>query len=60
MNKSMTVPEVDAFVDRVYAAIEAGDVDALASIWADDIAVRHDTDQLDEYLDGAAIARILS
>jgi uncharacterized protein len=48
MNTAMTAAEVDAFADRVFAAIEAGDVDAVASMWADDIAVWHNTDQVEQ------------
>ncbi len=48
MNPAMTVADTDAFADRVFAAIEAGDVEAVASMWADDIAVWHNTDQIEQ------------
>jgi ketosteroid isomerase-like protein len=38
------VPGVDALADRVFGAIEAGDLDRVAALWADDIEVWHNTD----------------
>jgi ketosteroid isomerase-like protein len=37
-------PDALAVADRVFAAIESGDVDAVASLYADDVVVWHNTD----------------
>ncbi len=39
----MTPEEVDRLADRLFAAIEAGDVEAVAVLYADDIEVWHNT-----------------
>ena len=36
----------DGFADAVFGAIEAGDIDAIADMWADDIEVWHNTDDV--------------
>lgn len=47
----MTPAEIDALADRIFAAIEAGDVDAVRAIYADDVAVWHNFDQLTQTRD---------
>lgn len=39
----MTLEEVDRLADRLFAAIEAGDVEAVAALYADDVEVWHNT-----------------
>ena len=39
----MTPEEVDRLADRLFAAIEAGDVEAVAALYADDVEVWHNT-----------------
>ena len=39
----MTPEEVDRLATRLFAAIEKGDVDAVAALYADDVAVWHNT-----------------
>lgn len=36
----------DGFADAVFGAIEAGDIDAIADMWADDVEVWHNTDDV--------------
>lgn len=42
MTPNLTIEEV---ADAVFDAIECGDADSLASLWADDIEVWHNNDQ---------------
>jgi ketosteroid isomerase-like protein len=44
----MTAAEIHALADRFFAAIEAGDVAALGSIYADDATIWHNFDQIDQ------------
>ena len=44
----MTPAEIDALAARFFAAIAAGDVDAVASCYADDAVVWHNYDQVDQ------------
>ena len=44
----MTPAEIDALADRMFAAIEAGDVDTVRSIYADDVTVWHNFDDADQ------------
>ena len=39
----MTLEEVDQLADRLFAAIEAGDIEAVAALYADDVEVWHNT-----------------
>jgi ketosteroid isomerase-like protein len=36
----------DELVDALFSAIEAGDVEAIAALWADDVEVWHNTDNV--------------
>lgn len=54
----MDAADIEALAGRVFAAIEAGDVDTVASIWADDVAVWHNTDGIEQ--DRAANLRVLA
>ena len=36
----------DEFADAVFGAIEAGNIDAIAGMWADDVEVWHNTDEV--------------
>jgi uncharacterized protein len=40
--------EIVALADRFFSAIEAGDIDALTQLYADDATVWHNFDQLDQ------------
>lgn len=42
----MTPAEIDALADRIFAAIEAGDVEAVRAIYADDVEVWHNFDMV--------------
>ena len=42
----MTEADTAAFVARFFDAIEAGDIDAVAACYADDVVVWHNTDRL--------------
>jgi len=42
------VAAIEALADRLVAAIEAGDVDGVASIYADDAVIWHNTDQVEQ------------
>ena len=44
MSRTETPADLDALADRVFAAIEAGDLDAVSSMWADDVEVWHNDD----------------
>jgi uncharacterized protein len=44
----MTPDEIDALADKVFAAIEAGDVDAVRAVYADDVSVWHNFDMVDQ------------
>ena len=44
----MTPAEIGALADRMFAAIEAGDVDTVRSIYADDVTVWHNFDDADQ------------
>ncbi len=44
----MTPAEIDVLADRLFAAIEAGDVDAVRSIYADDVSVWHNFDMVEQ------------
>ena len=48
---AMTPAEIDALADTVFAAIEAGDVDGVRRIYADDVTVWHNFDQVDQSRD---------
>ncbi|MEP1122951.1 MAG: nuclear transport factor 2 family protein [Ilumatobacter sp.] len=37
-------PSIDALADRIFAAIEDGDVETITSMWADDVEVWHNND----------------
>lgn len=37
----MSSPTIDQIADRLFAAMEAGDVEAIAAMWARDVAVWH-------------------
>lgn len=39
--------QIDAIANRLIAAIEAGDRDALGALYADDVVVWHNTDQVE-------------
>jgi ketosteroid isomerase-like protein len=39
--------QIDAIANRLIAAIEAGDRDALGAVYADDVVVWHNTDQVE-------------
>ena len=41
----------DEFADAVFGAIEAGDIDAIAAMWADDVEVWHNTDDITQTKD---------
>jgi ketosteroid isomerase-like protein len=47
----MTHAEIDALADRIFAAIEAGDVDTVRAIYADDVTVWHNFDLVDQTKD---------
>jgi ketosteroid isomerase-like protein len=40
--------DIDALADRLVGAIEAGDVDGVAAIYADDAVIWHNTDQVEQ------------
>jgi uncharacterized protein len=44
----MTPAEIDALADRMFAAIEAGDVEAVRGLYADDVTVWHNFDDADQ------------
>ena len=44
----MTPDDIDALADRIFAAIEAGDVEAVRGIYADDVTVWHNFDKVDQ------------
>ena len=44
----MTEREINTLADRLFAAIEAGDTEAVAACYADDAVVWHNTDQVDQ------------
>ena len=44
----MTEREINTLADRVFAAIEAGDTEAVAACYADDAVVWHNTDQVEQ------------
>ena len=44
----MTPAEIDDLADGIFAAIEAGDVEAVRGIYADDVTVWHNFDQVDQ------------
>jgi len=44
----VTEREINTLADRVFAAIEAGDTEAVAACYADDAVVWHNTDQVDQ------------
>jgi ketosteroid isomerase-like protein len=50
--------QIGALADRIFAAIESGDAETVAAIWADDVVVWHNTDGLEQ--DKAANLRVLS
>ena len=47
----MTPAEIDALAETIFAAIEAGDVEAVRGIYADDVTVWHNFDQVDQTRD---------
>ena len=48
MSEPMSPEAIDALADRIFAAIEAADVESIASIWADDVVVWHNTDGIEQ------------
>ena len=40
--------DINALADRLVAAIEAGDVEGVAAIYADDAVIWHNTDQVEQ------------
>jgi len=44
----VTEREINTLADRLFAAIEAGDTEAVAACYADDAVVWHNTDQVDQ------------
>ena len=44
----MTPDDIDTLANRIFAAIEAGDVEAVRGIYADDVTVWHNFDQVDQ------------
>ena len=44
----MNAADIDTLADRIFAAIEAGDVEAVRGIYADDVTVWHNFDQVDQ------------
>jgi len=44
----VTPAEIDALADRLFAAIEAGDVEAVRAIYAADVTVWHNFDMVDQ------------
>lgn len=44
----MAPEEMDALADRFFAAIERGDLDEVASLYADDATVWHNSDGIDQ------------
>ncbi len=40
--------DIDDLADRIFAAIEAGDVENVASLYADDAVIWHNTDQVEQ------------
>ena len=47
----MLEQEIHALADRLLEAIEAGDIDAVASCYADDAVIWHNTDQVEQHKD---------
>ena len=47
----MTPGEIDQLADRIFAAITAGDVEALRAIYADDVEVWHNFDMVTQNRD---------
>ena len=45
----MLEQEIHALADRLLEAIEAGDIDAVASCYADDAVIWHNTDQVEQH-----------
>jgi ketosteroid isomerase-like protein len=43
----MTAPDPDIVADRLFAAIEAGEIAAIEDMWADDVIVWHSGDEFD-------------
>ena len=46
---SVTEREINILADRLFAAIEAGDLEAVAACYADDAVIWHNTDQADQH-----------
>ena len=44
----MDAADINALADRIFAAIEAGDVAAVRAIYADDVSVWHNFDQVEQ------------
>jgi len=44
----MTHDEIESLADRFLGAIEAGDIDTLRRLYADDAAIWHNFDQIDQ------------
>lgn len=44
----MTHDEIDGLATRFFAAIEAGDIDTVAAIYADDAVIWHNYDQVEQ------------
>lgn len=42
------MPDIDSLADALFAAIEAGDLDAVAALYADDVIVWHNTDGIEQ------------
>ena len=51
MSDEMTATEIETLADSVFRAIESRDVAAIESMWADDIAVWHNTDGVEQTKD---------
>ncbi len=43
--------EISAIADRLFSAIEAGDLDAVRSIYADDAVIWHNNDEVEQRVD---------
>lgn len=54
----MTAAEIQALADRFFAAIEAGDIEAVSDCYADDAVIWHNDDKLET--DKAANLKVLS
>ena len=44
----MTHDEIDAIATRFFDAVQAGDIDTVASLYADDVVIWHNYDQLEQ------------